>query len=126
MFTVRAGDILDADQAFKTLATEKMPASVSFKIARLIRALDSEYDDLMKTLRELIEKYAEPGEDGNKISSDGHYVIPKDNVAAYNTEYNTLYNQLVELNANKIPASAMDAINLNINEALALEPFIEE
>jgi hypothetical protein len=74
---------------------------------------------------EIIRKYADKDENNEtKVNSDGTVHISDDNLILCNGELNEILSENIELTIEPLPINWFENIELTIEEALALEPFV--
>jgi len=62
----------------KIISEKELPIFTSYKIAKVLSQLESDYEFYTKKLRKIIEKYGEKDEEGNPIIENDHVRINPD------------------------------------------------
>lgn len=127
MISVNLNDIINASDTFSTIMQQSFKGSLAFKIARLARELNKEMETFNDARRKILEKYCELDENGQLIvSEDGNVKVKPNETANLNNEFNALVSTEVEINADKLPMSAIDEFDITPQQMLNLEKFFEE
>jgi hypothetical protein len=85
---MKLGTLVEAKPALERLASEKMPAKVSYKIARIIRLVNPFLEDYDMVIKKLFEKYAE--------DIEGVRSVPKDKFEEFKDEVMAIREEEVE------------------------------
>jgi hypothetical protein len=94
-------------------------------MARLAREITKEVEAFDKVRLEVVQKYADKDESGNLIfTAEDTVHISDENLVSCNNELNEILKSEIELMAEPICEEWFENIELTIEEALALEPFI--
>lgn len=114
---------LMTNEQFIELSTKPFPVKVSFRLARVIKAIESEMELYIQNKQELIKKYAAPREDGTLADENGMVRFNSDEGPKQIAEIAT---EKLPLTENKIPLNLNDCPDLSIQETMMLLEFIEE
>ena len=126
MINLTLGQIASMNEIMGKIMEKPFPASMTFKIARLIRELDKETALFEESRAKLAEKYGVKNENGVlDISEEGTIKLQEDKINECNEELTSLLLTEVEINAEVLPVSAFDNIEISPIQAIALENFIE-
>lgn len=124
---VNMSEILNAMNIVRSLANTPMKAKAAYKVARLVNAIDKEYSMFQEVRNELINKYGVRDENDNlKIDENNNYSIKKELINQFNTEFNELLAEEIDLNVNPLNMNDVDEKTFTPNEMIALAPFLEE
>jgi hypothetical protein len=126
MIKTTINEILNVTPVLRELAVKPFKGAMTFKIARLIRELDKETALFEESRTKLAEKYGVRNESGElEVSEEGTIKLQEDRINECNEELTNLLLTDVEINADVLPASAFDEIEISPIQAIALESFIE-
>ena len=126
MIKTTINEILNVTPVLRELAVKPFKGVMTFKIARLIRELDKETALFEESRAKLAEKYGVKNENGVlDISEEGTIKLQEDKINECNEELTSLLLTEVEINAEVLPVSAFDNIEISPIQAIALENFIE-
>jgi len=127
MITVKIQDIVNAIETFNIMSNKEMPIKTSFKVARIAKELDKEYQLFNETRRKAIETYGEKDENGElKIDDKGNVALIQDKIETFSAEMNELLNNEVSLNTAPFTLSELEGITLTPAQTSTLLPFVEE
>lgn len=127
MITVKIQDIVNAIETFNVMSNKEMPIKTSFKVARIAKELDKEYQLFNETRRKAIETYGEKDENGElKIDDKGNVALIQDKIETFSAEMNELLNNEVSLNTEPFTLSELEGITLTPAQTSTLLPFVEE
>jgi D-lyxose ketol-isomerase len=127
MITVKIQDIVNAIETFNVMSNKEMPIKTSFKVARIAKELDKEYQLFNETRRKAIETYGEKDENGElKIDDKGNVALIPDKIETFSAEMNELLNNEVSLNTEPFTLSELEGITLTPAQTSTLLPFVEE
>lgn len=110
--------IINSQEAVNKLADKPLPVKISYRLAKLIKAIESELEVFEGERKKLLERYGTINEEKQC------YNIPNDKAEKFNAEFAQLIGTETELSAEKIDLSNED-IKLTAKEFIALEPFIK-
>lgn len=126
MIKTTINEILNVTPVLRELAVKPFKGAMTFKIARLIRELDKETALFEESRSKLADKYGVRNENGElDVSEEGTIKLQDDKISECNEELTNLLLTEVEINADALPASAFDEIEISPIQAIALESFIE-
>jgi hypothetical protein len=112
----------ELDKITKRSIEERFPGHVALRFARFAADLDPIFKDFATHRTNLVERLGEPTEAG-----DGNFRIPADNVKEFNDEINKMLAIEVEFKPTvTFKESDVEAIKLDILEAMALLPYIKD
>lgn len=115
MITTKLKTILNAREAAGRLAGQILPVSVSYRVAKLINAMNEELKVYEAERVKLCERC------GTLNEAEGKYIIDKGE--EFNRELSSLFDMPVELRVDKV--TLPDTLNITPNDILILEEFIQ-
>jgi hypothetical protein len=115
MIKTKIKSIVNAREAMQRLAQQTLPVAVSYRVTKLIRAIDAELAVYDKERIRLCEKY------GKLNESKTSYTILEG--AEFNEEHSLLLNFDVELEAHKVKLP--ETLNITPADLLRLSEFVE-
>ena len=109
------------------LMQQNFRGSLAFKISRLAREVNKEYETFNGARAKLIEKYAMREEDGNyALNENGDIKIEPDKIKECNDDFEVLLDSSIEINVDKFPIDSIDEFNITPQEMDGLMVFFEE
>ena len=128
MITMTINDLLNIAPVLRELINKPFRGATAFKLARLMRELDKENALFEESRMKLIEKYGKKDENGTLImTEDGSNIkLQEDKLEECNEEMINLISTQIEINADKIPLSAFEEIEIAPSQAISIEILIEE
>lgn len=127
MIKVKLNDVVNATEAFNKIMQQPVKGSLAFRIARLARELNKEMQTFNEERQKILQKYAKRDENGELITlENGNVTFDNDKLAEVNTEFDSLLNTELEINAEKIPMNEIDSFELTPQQTLDIEMFFEE
>ena len=104
-----------------------MRAKTAFKMARIIRAIESELENFNKARQSLLNKYGEKDDNGQLITNkDGNYIISPDKIDIYNGEIQELLVTTIELNIEPIEIEELEQLEFTPNLAYQIDNYIKK
>ncbi len=109
-------EILDAMPVLNELSGQKLPAVISFSLAKLIRNLRVEADAFEQTRIALVKNLGQETE--NK-----EYVVKKENLEDFSSQMKQLLNTVVDIEVDKIDLNSFETSNLQMtpNEMMKID-----
>ena len=101
----------------KMMDKELSPVT-SFKLVKLVKAINSEIEIFNGERIKLLEKY------GTQNEGDSNYTIPDENRDAVNKDISELLALEVEITADKINLSG-ESVKISPSDMMAIEEFVE-
>lgn len=108
--------ILDAREILSRLAVKALPVKQSYRLAKLVKAVNDELSVYDGERIKLCEKY------GTLDKDNGVYKFEGENREKFNADINVLLSQEVELDVKPIDISNLE---LSAQDIISIEPFIE-
>ena len=126
MITMTVNDLLNVIPVLRELSNKPFKGATTFKIARLMREIDKESTLFEESRQKLAEKFGARDEyDQLVILEDGSIKLQEDRIAECNEEMMNLLATEIEINADKIPASAFDDIEITPTQIMIVDVLIE-
>ena len=126
MITMTVNDLMNVVPVLREMAEKPFKGAITFKLARLMREIDKEMTLFEESRQKLAEKYALRDDNGQIVlTEDGNIRLQEDKVQECNEEMISLLTTEVEINADKISASAFDNIEIAPNQAIAIDILID-
>ena len=126
MISVTVYDLLNAKSVLNSLRTKTLPAKGALALARIIREVSKELETYDSVRYEIIDKYAEKDEHGKMLIENGNAKIKENCITDCQNELNESCLEKVELNITPIEEEWLEKINLVVEEAIMLEPFLKK
>ena len=108
--------ILDAREVLSRLAEKALPVKQSYRLAKLVKAVNDELSIYEGERIKLCEEY------GTLDKDNGVYKFEGENREKFNADINVLLSQEVELDVKPIDISNLE---LSAQDIINIEPFIE-
>ena len=125
MITITVNDLLNAIPVLRELINKPFKGATAFKLARLMRELDKETTLFEESRQKLAEKFGERNKDGNLVlDKNGNVQLKPEKFEECNDEMINLLNTTLEINAEKIPISAFDDIEITPTQAIIIGSII--
>lgn len=126
MIKVQLKDLLNSTEALQKLSRQNLKARLAFQVARMLKAAEKEITDFNEVRTNLIKKYSEVNENGELIPDEnGNIKISKENINAFNNEFNDLISSEIEIPTEPIKLDSLEDLTFTAAEMAVLEPFIE-
>ena len=120
-------DIVDSQEVMRLLSNKPLRGRAAFKVARLLKKLESELVTFNDTRIKLIENYAKKDENGQFITNEkNEYQFDEDNATLFVEEINKLLTEEIQIDASPILLNEIEELNFTPVEMTLIEPFIEE
>lgn len=118
---VKVREIVDAMAAMAAFAQKELPAKAAYRVAKLVRKMNAEFQHVTEAKNGVIRKYGKPV-DGKA----GQYQLDRDHSAEANKELEALLDAEVDLEG-CMPVAWADVAGLQLAPAVLadLEVFIE-
>lgn len=126
MITMTLNDAFNAAPVLREISTKEFPGSTTFKIARLIRELDKELQLFDEERAKIAKKYGEKDENGFLILQENNSIkVSPEKIQECNLELAALFNNEIEINAEKLSVKIFDDIEMTPTQAINLEAIID-
>ena len=127
MIKITLGQLYEAYPILKNVMEQKFTGKIAFQLARLVRELDKEMVTFENSRNAIIEKYAEKDDEGKiVISNETQVKIENDKINDCNKELFELLSSSLEINAEKIPSSVLENLEITPVEMSKIIDFINE
>lgn len=127
MIKFKLRDLTNIINAIKKIIQADLPVIHSYKISKILKKLDEEFQSFEMGRSKLLEKYGEKDGKGNFITDkDGMCKIKNDKQKEFAKDYKELLDIEVELDCEKISLNLLmqNDIKLSSVDMLVLEDFI--
>lgn len=109
------------------LAQTEMSAKESFKVLRMLKIIDKEYENIETIQMRVFDNYGLKDENGQLIIEEtGNVAVNPEKMNEFNSELNELFSSKISLNCDKINISMLDNIPISPFQLMRFEDFIEE
>lgn len=125
MITVKLLQVVNCIPALNELVTYKMPAKISYSIAKATKVINDELPLYEKTRTAKAEEYASKDADGKPIIEDNQYKFEAAALKAYSTELESLLNQTFDIQIDKISIDALGDAEIQPQQFLVLDWLFE-
>lgn len=115
---LKLSQLLRMQQPLRDLMQQKMTARAAFRMTRIARQVDQELHALEQQRRELIKRYGEEIEEGG-------YQVTAENMTAFQSEYQSLLDEEVDLDVSPIPVEMLEEAQITPASLSAIEPLLE-
>lgn len=127
MIEVKLNDIVNNIQIFQDLSTKCFPARTAFLISRILKQVTDEYNLFQDTRTNLIKQYGDRDENGEIIIDENKNVhLSENNLDKFNQEIRDLLDTPITMELDKIPLSALEAVDFTPSQMFLLTNFIDE
>lgn len=113
---ITIAELINATQIFNKIINKELSPITSFKLVKLVKAINAEIEIFEKEKMKLLEKY------GTK-NDDNTYNISEENTANWNKDITDLLSLEVDISADKINLSNED-IKISPADMMLIEQFI--
>ena len=121
MITITINDLLNVIPVLRELINKPFKGATAFKLARLMRELDKETTLFEESRQKLAEKFGGRDKDGNLVfDKNGNIQLKPEKLEECNDEMINLLNNTLEINAEKIPISAFDDVEITPTQAIII------
>lgn len=110
MVKVKLIDIVNSREALSNLMNEKLPMVVSYKLAKIFKAVAPELDILEQQRQKMIRDLGEPIDE-----EDGAWRVKRENESKFQKEFELLLKEEVELDFDPVPVSVFEALDDEIS-----------
>lgn len=125
MITITVNDLLNAIPVLRELINKPFKGATAFKLARLMREFDKETILFEESRQKLAEKFGGRDKDGNLVfDKNGNIQLKPEKLEECNDEMINLLNTTLEINAEKIPISAFDDVEITPTQAIIISSII--
>lgn len=125
MIKVTMDQILSVNKVLNKLMQNSYSGRVAFALARLTREVGKEAEVFSTTRIEVIRRYADKDENGELVVTEGNAHVPNEKLAECNKELSDILLTEVEVTIEPLDMEWFEKIELTVDEAMALEPFMK-
>ncbi|MBK7107466.1 MAG: hypothetical protein IPH62_19540 [Ignavibacteriae bacterium] len=113
-------ELVHAKNVFVKLSQSSFDIKTAYKLSRLILVLNTEYSKFDEFRIKLVEKYG--------TLQDSKYIIKDENQEIFNSEFESLLSEEVEINTTKFKISDLEKHDCVLTpvDIFAIEKFIED
>ena len=128
MIEITLKDLLDSTEVLKKLSQKQLKGKTAYKVARILREVESEFNLFDETRRNIVQQYGEKDENGNlKINmKTNEYIFSEENLKIVTDEINNILASNVNLNVNKIELNEIENIDFTPAEMMLIQAYVEE
>lgn len=127
MITVTLKEIVESQDVMRVLSNKPLRGRAAFKVARLLKKLETELTTFNDTRIKLIESYAKKDENGQFVTNEkNEYQFDQENANKFVEEINKLLLEEIEIDANPILIDEIEELDFTPSEMALLEPFMDE
>ena len=126
MIQVQVRDIINSMDTMKLLIEKPLKARVAFRVAKLVREIDKEFELYNSERDKLIKKYGMKDENGELIIDDeGRGRLSDENIPKFNQEIQEMLDNEVELNAQPIALADLGEEEFTAIQLAQIEKFLD-
>lgn len=126
MINIKTSVLINSTEVLQKLAKTELKAKIAWQVARVLRAVEEEFQTFNDTRLALINKYGEKDANGELIADENNNCkIPPAHLAAFNKELNDLLNEEISINANKIKIENLENLDFTPADMGILEYYID-
>lgn len=126
MISITIQQLINCTDIIQKLLNMPFTFQTSYKIMRLAREVEKEYNFFIKNRNILLDKYGVKDSDGKFVlDHQGNYHIQQEKIDDFTKEYEEILNNTIELVVEQISINELKNISLTPNEVIKLEPFIK-
>lgn len=129
MISVSLNELLNARNALTTLANTELPAKLSYRVAKMLKKVEGEYEAYDTARLSALQTYAIKDEDGNFVpDKEGGQAatFEPDKRILFEQDIQTLLSTMVEINEQPIPLELLEKVELTPAHMVQLEAFLSE
>ena len=112
-------ELLDLKPGLEKLIAQDLPVKVAYKVSKILKKLQSEYELFDSRKMVLFEKYGEKKEDGNVQVKNEH-------IAAFNKDFGEMVEIEIEADISKIKVEDLEGATMSSIDMVNLGVLIEE
>lgn len=127
MINITVSEMINVYNTLNGMMNKNFSGRNAFNVARLMRELNKEMETFDKARMQVVNKYTLRDDDGNpSMDEQGNVRVIPDKVEECNTEFSTLLNSKLEINAPMLDESVLAEIgDITPAQAMALESIID-
>lgn len=121
MITITVKEMLGiVNNIMPKLMNSNYDAQTAFKVIRMVKAIRTEYEQVLSVQKMLLSKYGTP-----IPGQEGKFNIAEENQGKYNEEIAKLLQNKVEINAVKLPIKCLDGLEITPLQAMDGDAIFE-
>jgi len=110
-------ELVNMQPTLRKMVTKELPAKLAYRLAKLIKNLETEYTSYEETRKKLVGKYGDKEED-NSIS------VPPDKIDVFMGELNEVLKEEVEITYIPFSLDEIEKIELTVQDIVSIERFL--
>lgn len=127
MIDIKLNDIVEGISCMQELSTRTLRSRPAYKIAKLLKEVNNEYQIFNEQRRALIEKYGTKDENGQlAVDENGNYRIVQEKIGEFNKELQELLDTEINLNCSKIDLDDLDGEEFTPTQMMQMSAFLSE
>lgn len=125
MIELTINELINSTDIIQKLLTINLKAKTAYQIMRLAKAVEEEYNLFNKSRLDLLDKYGEKNPDNTlKMDDKNNYIINKEYIDDFSTEYEEVLNTSITLNVEPISIDDLQDVILTPHDMIELEKFL--
>lgn len=126
MIELSIREMINCEPVISKLNEQERNVKTAYKLARITRELQKEYQLFNQARDILIKKYGVTDESGNLKLTNNNYEIQKEKQNEFLKEYNELLNDNISLNVEKLTLEELENDQLSAQEINLILSLIKE
>jgi hypothetical protein len=123
---IKLRQIKDAYRGLMAVLNHPMDVKLAYRMRKITKQINMELKYIEESRSELVKKYGEKIKDKNGKETD-QIRVHDANIKKFSEEFESLLDEKVKINIEKIPFECLEAIEkISPNELSSIEIFIEE
>ena len=114
------GEIYGLTRSLQKLTNKELPIKVSFRLYKFLKDSSSEMEILEKSRVKLVEKFAEPKEEGKEMK------VADDKKDEFQAEFTSLLSEEVEIPFDPISIEDLGDISISTNDLIPMQKIFKE
>ena len=114
------GEIYGLTRSLQKLVNKELPVKISFRLCRFLRESAVEMESLEKSRVQLVEKFAEPKEEGKEMK------VSDENREKFQQEFSNLLSEEVNIDFEQISIEDLGDISLSANDLIPMQKIFKE
>jgi hypothetical protein len=114
------GEIYGLTRSLQKLTDKELPIKVSFRLYKFLKDSSAEMETLEKARVKLVEKYAEPKEEGKEMK------VADENRDKFQEEFSGLLGEEVEIAFDPISIEDLGDIAMSTNDLIPMQKIFKE
>ena len=114
------GEIYGLTRSLQKLVDKELPVKISFRLCRFLKSASVEMEALEKSRVQLVEKFAEPKEEGKEMK------VSDENRESFQKEFAALLSEEVEIDFETFSIDDLGDISLSTNDLIPMQKLFKE